>query len=177
VIYGYTAGRFTTLNSGRDKEISLVFSETNTPVTNVTGASAYASSLSEVVDFIAEQGAKTLIVSGTPDYNLRPEEVGRNGKAASLAEVFLAPLSGRDFGESVSRSGFLERHGPFIAVEEEIAQSREGVALVSGWDALCGPDSCSQTNSAGELLYADQDHLSNLGARILAGAVTQAISK
>ena len=108
---------------------------------------------------------------------MRPEEVGRNGKAASLAEVFLAPLSGRDFGETVSRSGFLERHGPFIAVEEKIAQSREGVDLVSGWDALCGPESCAQTNSAGELLYADQDHLSNLGAEILARAAAETLSE
>ena len=175
VIYGYTAGRFTTINSGGDQEISLVFAETKTAVTSVTAASAYASSLSEVVDFISENGAKTLIVSGTPDYTLRPEEVGRNGKAASLAEVLLAPLSGRDFGETVSRSKFLERHGPFIAVEEEIAKTQIGVSLVSGWEALCGPELCSQANSAGDLLYADQDHISNLGAEILAGAVTQAI--
>jgi len=177
VIYGYTAGRFTTINSGGAQEISLVFAEPNAPVTSSTGVSAYESSLSEVVDFISKQGSKALIVSGAPDYTLRPEEVGRNGKAASLAEVFLAPLSGRDFGETVSRSGFLERHGPFIAVEEKIAQSREGVDLVSGWDALCGPESCAQTNSAGELLYADQDHLSNLGAEILARAAAETLSE
>ena len=120
--------------AAQSQKIALVFAETNARVTSSTGASAYESSLSEVVDFISKQGSKTLIVSGTPDYTLRPEEVGRNGKAASLAEVFLAPHSGRDFGETVSRSGFLERHGPFIAVEEGIAQSREGVALVSGYD-------------------------------------------
>jgi peptidoglycan/LPS O-acetylase OafA/YrhL len=178
VLYGYTAGRFTTINSGGEQEIGLIDARTDTPITSATSVSAYKSALEETVQLITEKSsASIVIVSGTPDFTLRPEDVGQSGQPATLAEVLWSPFSGNKSGQSVTRDEFDRRHGPFIQVERNLASELTAVTVVDSWSALCEPNECSQVDEAGELLFADQDHISQRGAETLAPKVAIALSR
>jgi peptidoglycan/LPS O-acetylase OafA/YrhL len=171
VIYGYTAGRFTTINSGGEQEISLVDTETGTPVTDLTSVEAYRKALQESVSFFTELGSKVVVVSGTPDFSLRPEEVGQDGQEASIYELMLSPFTGQHSGQTVTREEFTQRHGQFVAVEKAVLNSTSDAEWVDSWSALCDATACSQVTENGQLLYSDQDHLSAYGAERLANYI------
>ncbi len=177
VIYGYIAGRFTTLNSGGDQDISLQFSDTGAPVDEAEGAEAYRIALEDTVQFITAQGSSVVIVGGVPDFSLRPEEVGRSGEPASQGELLLAPWLDFDFGQSVSRGEFMARHGEFLGIDEEVAALYDNVYFVDGWEYLCEADRCSQIDGEGRFIFSDQDHISDEGARLLAAGVVQSLDQ
>lgn len=171
ILHGYTAGRFTEINSGGDSIIKLVNNVSGETVTARTGLAAYEESLSNAVDILTESGAQVVIVSSVPDFSLRPEEVGRSGEPASIAELMLAPWLELEFGEEVSRDAFLSRHGPFMALEQEIADRRPDVTWVEPWDFVCQAEVCAQSTPEGDYLYFDEDHLTTLGTTMLAEGV------
>ena len=177
LIYGYTAGRFTTINSGGEQEISLQFGHTEKQVADAEGPDAYRVALEDTVDFITAQGSSVVIVGGVPDFSLRPEEVGRSGKPASQGELLLAPWLDFEFGQTVSREEFESRHGAFLAIEEDVASRNENVYFVDGWEYLCEQDSCSQIDSSGQFVFSDQDHISDHGATLLAQGVARSLEE
>ena len=176
VIYGYTAGRFTTTNSGGFQEISLVDNRTGQIVTNENGASAYRVALEETRDIVNQSGGRLVVVSGTPDFALRPEEAGQNGKTASLAETFLLAFTGHQFGQVTPRELQLARHRAFREVEQELVRDSPSITWIDSWDSVCGPDVCEQVDQEGNLVFSDQDHLSDMGAQMLASAVANSIA-
>lgn len=171
ILHGYTAGRFTTINSGGNSELQLINQKSGIAVTESTAVDAYRSALEDTLDIFGASGAQIIVVSGVPDFALRPEEVGRAGKPASQAELLFAPWFDFEFGDTVSRQEYLARHGEFIAVEQDLAQSRDFVYLIEPWEFLCEEQSCSQSTPSGEYLYSDQDHLSERGASQLAPGI------
>ena len=172
IIHGYTAGRFTEINSGGDSEIKLVNNRSGARVTEATGVEAYREALTDTLNIVEASGAKAVIVSGVPDFTLRPEEVGRSGQPASQAELLLAPWLDFEFGQTVTRDDYLARHGGFIEVEQDLAASRSSVTWVEPWDYLCEEQSCSQSTPDGKFVYSDQDHVSDFGAALLAEGIT-----
>ena len=177
VIYGYTAGRFTTINSGGVQEIDLVNTQSGQPIQPGEGFDAYRDALDETIGFILSSGSQVIIVNGTPDFDLRPEDTGQDGSPATLAEVFFAPVNGKSFGQVVSRTEFDARHGDFLTIESSAAAASSLVKVVDSWAALCEADSCSQVEQSGALMFADQDHISELGAEKLASVVADAFSE
>lgn len=175
LLHGYTAGRFTEINSGGDSIIKLVDHETGDTVTEATGLAAYEKSLRNALDIVTESGAQVVIVSGVPDFSLRPEQVGRSGEPASIAELLFAPWLELEFGEEVTKDAFLSRHGPFLEVEKTIADMSHDVSLVEPWGYVCQPDFCSQSTPEGEYMYFDADHLTTVGATMLAEGVVDHI--
>ena len=172
LIHGYTAGRFTEINSGGDAEIKLIDNTTGRTVTAATGVEAYRESLANTLDTLEASGAQIVIISGVPDFSLRPEEVGRSGEPASQAELLLAPWFDFEFGQTISRADYLARHGGFIEVEQQLANQRDSVTWLEPWEFVCQADSCSQSTDDGQFLYSDHDHLSDLGATLLAEGIT-----
>ncbi|AVG24647.1 peptidoglycan acetyltransferase/SGNH-hydrolase [Pontimonas salivibrio] len=171
IIHGYTAGRFTTVNSGGDSEIQLIDQGSGIAVNESTAVDAYRSALQDTLDIFGASGAQIIVVSGVPDFAFRPEEVGRAGKPASQAELLFAPWFDFEFGDTVSKQDYLARHGEFIAVEQDLAQNRDFVHLIEPWEFLCEEQSCSQSTPGGDYLYSDQDHVSELGATQLARGI------
>lgn len=176
LIHGYTAGRFTEINSGGDAEIKLIDNTTGETVTEGSGAEAYRKSLKDTLDTVEASGAQVVIVSGVPDFTLRPEQVGRSGEPASQAELMLAPWFDFEFGQSITKAQYVSRHGTFIEVEQELASQRASVTWLEPWDFVCDDDSCSQASPDGEFLYSDHDHLSDLGATRLAEGIAGHLS-
>lgn len=176
LIHGYTAGRFTEINSGGDAEIKLIDNTTGQTVTAATGVDAYRKSLTDTLETVEASGAQVVIVSGVPDFTLRPEEVGRSGEPASQAELLLAPWFDFEFGQSITRDQYLDRHGDFIAVERQLASQSPSVTWLEPWDFMCEKNSCSQSSDDGEFLYSDHDHVSELGATRLADGITRHLS-
>ena len=177
IVFGYTAGRFTTTNSGGYQEISLVDNGTGELITDDTGASAYRVALEETKDTVNQAGGHLVVVSGTPDFDLRPEEAGQNGETASLAETFLLAFTGHQFGQVTSREQQLSRHGGFREVEQELVRASPSITWIDSWDSVCGPDVCEQVDRDGNLVFSDQDHLSEMGAQMLASAVADSIAE
>jgi hypothetical protein len=173
IIHGYTAGRFTEINSGGDSEIKLINQQTGANITAANGVNGYRESLTDTADIIERSGAKMLVLSGVPDFTLRPEEVGRSGEAASQAELLLAPWFDFEFGQSVTRNEYLSRHGEFQKVERELAESNPNVSWVESGEFLCAAELCSQATPAGDFQYSDQDHVSDLGAEFVAEGLTE----
>lgn len=176
VVFGYTAGRFTTINSGGYQEISLVDNRTGQLVTDGNGASAYRVALEETRNIVDRAGARLVVVSGTPDFDLRPEEAGQNGRTASLAESFLLAFTGHQFGQVTPREQQLSRHGAFREVEQELVGSSPSMTWIDSWNSVCGPEVCEQVDQDGNLVFSDQDHLSAMGAQILASVVADSIA-
>lgn len=177
VVFGYTAGRFTTINSGGYQEISLVDNRTGEQITDDTGASAYRLALEETRNTVIQAGGHLVVVSGTPDFDLRPEEAGQNGETASLAETFLLAFTGHQFGQVTSREQQLSRHGAFREVEQELVRASPSITWIDSWDSVCGPDVCEQVDRDENLVFSDQDHLSEIGAQMLASAVADSIAE
>lgn len=175
VIFGYTSGRFTTTNSGGEQKISLKWAATGKPVLESDAGEAYALALSETISVATTAGAKVLLVSGAPDFRLRPEEAGRNGEPVSMLEYLISPWTGLKQGDLVSRKDFLLRNSTFRSVERALALNEPRLTLVDPWPILCQASYCSQRDEKGNLLYADQDHLSDFGASLIADAVAQKI--
>lgn len=173
IYFGYTAGRFTDINSGGRQAISLVDNFGGKEITEAGATSAYELALSESVEIALASGAHVIVVSGTPDFTLRPEEVGRDGDASSLFETLVAPFTGETFGQSVSKEDFLKRHEPFRLVEARVVEQHPGVEWMDPWEVVCDHTLCSQIDESGTPLYSDQDHLSATGARILAKGISE----
>lgn len=167
VIYGYTAGRFTETNSGKTKEIEIRYEGESDVISADETISAYGVALREVINFATSRGAEVVIVSGTPDFDSRPEEVDNNGKKASAGRLILSSLGPPLLGMTVPLADQLERHGPFQDVENRFAQDFESVSVVDSWSVLCSEQSCAQANVNGDFLYSDHDHLSPEGASVL----------
>lgn len=176
VVFGYTAGRFTTINSGGYQEISVVDNQTGDLITDETGASAYRVALKETKNTVDQVGGHLVVVSGTPDFDLRPEEAGQNGETASLAETFLLAFSGHQFGQVTPREQQLSRHGAFREVEQELVRASPSITWIDSWQSVCGPDVCEQVDQEGNLVFSDQDHLSEMGAQMLASVVADSIA-
>ena len=176
VVFGYTAGRFTTINSGGYQEMSVVDNQTSELITDETGASAYRVALEETKNIVDQAGGHLVVVSGTPDFDLRPEEAGQNGETASLAETFLLAFSGHQFGQVTPREKQLSRHGAFRDVEQHLLRASPSITWIDSWDSVCGPEVCEQVDQEGNLVFSDQDHLSEMGAQMLASAVANSIA-
>ena len=176
VVFGYTAGRFTTINSGGYQEISLVDNRTGRQVTDDNGASAYRVALEETRNTVDQAGGHLVVVSGTPDFDLRPEEAGQNGETASLAETFLLAFTGHQFGQVTTRDQQLARHGAFREVEQDLARTSPSITWIDSWESVCGPDVCEQVDQEGNLVFSDQDHLSEMGAQMLSSVVADSIA-
>ena len=177
VIYGYTAGRFTTTNSGGYQEISLVDNRTGQLVTDGNGSSAYRMALEETKNIVDQAGGHLIVVSGTPDFDLRPEEAGQDGKSASLAETFQLALTGYSFGQVTPREQQLSRHGPFREVEQKLVSASPTMSWIDSWESVCDLEVCAQVDPEGNLLFSDQDHLSDIGAQRLATVVAEVVAR
>ena len=172
ILYGYTAGRFTTINSGGDSPISLMNSATGDTITDEkTAIDSYDVALGASVDYLTNLGIEVVIVTGTPDFTLRPEEANGSTGAASQAELLLAPWVDFEFGQTITKEAYISRHGVFQSVEKALAAENPRVHYVETWGFLCEETSCSQASESGEYLYSDQDHVSPLGASLLAKGI------
>ena len=175
VSFGYTAGRFTTINSGSDQEIALMFLPSNGRVSPQLGPEAYGIALSETVREILDSGSQLVLVTGTPDFTIWPDEVSRAGRAASQFDVLLTPFLGVEFGATVTRSDYLVRHGPFREIDMATARSHAGVTFVDSWEWVCESDECPQVTGEREFIFSDKDHLSAAGAKRLAIGIARNI--
>ena len=177
VLYGYTAGRFTETNSGLSQAISLRYTGSEETILADQGPEAYEAALTETARFISSLGSDVVIVRSTPDFPTGPHEIFRNGQTASQFLTLFAGFKDRQFGHAVSRDELLERHGQFAEIESLVAEQQPRVQLVDSWSEICSPTICAQTDEAGNLLFADTDHLSAFGARLLATRVTASIQR
>lgn len=177
VIYGYTAGRFTEINSGKKKEIEIRYQASSDVIEPNEAAEAYAIALGEVIDFAAARNVAVVIVSGTPDFDSRPEEVDSQGQKASIGQLIASSFGTTLLGMTVSVSEQIERHGSFREIENRLAQSAESVSLVDSWSVLCSDESCSQADNNGVFLYSDHDHLSPEGAALLVPLISDAVQR
>lgn len=171
VIHGYTTGRFTQINSGGDSEIQLVDAEAGVDLTEQTAVEGYQRALVETIALIEAAGATPVLVSDVPDFEARPQEILAPNSPASQATLLLAPWSDFRFGQTLPRSELAPRHEPFRVVEANLAKTRPTLTLIDSWDYLCDDDYCSQTTPDGYFLFADQDHVSPLGAQLLAAGI------
>jgi peptidoglycan/LPS O-acetylase OafA/YrhL len=176
VLHGYTAGRFTTINSGGGQQISLIDAQSGQLIDPDRGHLAYKVALEETLDMFSSNGARTIIISGSPDFNFRPEDLRTKGNTASMSEILFAPLTGEVFGQEVTRAVFLDRHGAFRDIEWSLASTSSLVQVVDPWDALCKPEMCTQVDDDGNLIFSDQDHISDFGAKRLASLVISLIT-
>lgn len=177
VTYGYTAGRFTSINSGGDSTISLVDNKSKRTILEEGAVLAYRLALIETSLLVTSENGRLFVVSGTPDFDLRPEYAGERGEPASLGDLFISAVSGRQLGQISTREEQAIRHNPFRKVEQEIADNNEAVSWIDSWDSVCGLLSCSQIDADGTLLFTDQDHLSGIGAQRLAKNIASAIQE
>lgn len=175
VIFGYTAGRFTSKNSGGDQSTGLIDIETGAQVTDENGPNAYARLISDTVQLFTKRDIPVIIITGVPDFDFRPEEVNSYGEEASMAERMLPSLEPR-VGQTVTTKEFLARHRPFIEVDQDLAKQKDLVSAVYGWDSLCDEDSCSQLTQDSQFIFSDQDHLGKLGAERLSETVAEVVS-
>ena len=176
VSFGYTAGRFTTINSGSDQEIALMFLPSNGKVSPQMGPEAYGIALSETVRVILDSGSQLVLVTGTPDFTIWPDEVSRAGRVASQFDILLAPFINLEFGETVTRSDYLARHGAFQEIDMSIALSNPGISFVDSWEWVCESNRCQQVTDEREFIFSDKDHLSIDGAKKLAKGIAKAIA-
>lgn len=176
VSFGYTAGRFTTVNSGSDQEIALMFLPSKGKVSPQMGPEAYGIALSETVRVILDSGSQLVLVTGTPDFTIWPDEVSRAGRAASQFDVLLTPILGVEFGATVTRSDYLLRHGPFREIDMATARSHAGVIFVDSWEWVCESNSCQQVTDEREFIFSDKDHLSFEGAKKLAEGIAKTMA-
>ena len=176
VIHGYTAGRFTTINSGDPSSIRLFRQSTGETVTEATAVEAYRESLEETINLLSVGGAQVVVVSGVPDFRSKPNEQLWEGRPASQARQLLAPWVDFEFGQTITKDDYLARHGPFVEVEHRLAGSHPSVTWVDPWPWICQPDTCSQYVDEGLYLYADQDHLSSAGATKLARGIVSELA-
>jgi peptidoglycan/LPS O-acetylase OafA/YrhL len=171
VVHGYTAGRFTTINSGGPSSIQLLRQSTGQTVTEATAITAYRESLEETLNILTLQGAQVVVVSGVPDFPSTPNDLLWAGKPASQAQQLRAPWVDFEFGQTITKDQYLARHGPFREIERSLADSRPSVTWVDPWPSICQQDTCAQYSEEGVYIYADQDHLSSAGATQLARAL------
>lgn len=177
ILYGYTAGRFTETNSGGNQRISLFDTGLGSAVSADDAINAYRVALIDTVEFITSVGSRVVIVTSTPDFAQSPDEVLRNGQTATQFRTLFAAISETDFGQTISREDFLSRHGPFLAIERQISGEVSGVELVDSWGAICESSICTPTTQNGDYLFSDTDHLSTVGAKLLAFEVSSAIQR
>ena len=176
VSFGYTAGRFTTINSGSQQEIALMFSSSSENVPPELGPQAYRIALLETVKVILGSGSQLVLVTGTPDFTIWPDEISRGGRAASQFDVLLAPFIGVEFGETVSWSDYLARHGAFRDIEISTALEYPGVSFVDSWNWVCELDRCQQVTENQNFVFSDEDHLSIDGAKKLSKGIAKTIT-
>ena len=176
VSFGYTAGRFTTINSGSEQAMDVVFSPSGHRVSPEMGPEAYRMALSETLKVILETGSQLVIVTGTPDFTIWPGEATRAGKPAPQFYNLLSPFISVDVGESVARSDYLDRHGAFREIDMTTARSYRGVDFVDSWEWVCDSGECQQITDEGEFMFSDMDHLSAYGAKKLAKGIAKVIA-
>lgn len=174
IFMGYTAGRFTTMNSGKEQALGVFYGETGSEVTEGSAPSAYRIAVLESARFVEELGADTILVEATPDYLLRPENRAENGREASMFLTLLKIGDVQTEGHFVTLEDYEARHGPFVSVDREASANSERVKTIDSWSALCRSTGCSQISTFGERLFSDTDHLTKSGAARLARPIADA---
>jgi len=176
VVHGYTAGRFTKINSGGPSSIHLFQQSTGETVTEATAVTTYRKSLEETLTIFTRQGTQVVVVSGVPDFPSTPNNLLWAGRPASQAQQLQAPWVDFEFGQTITRDDYLARHGTFREVERSLADSLPSVTWVDPWPSICQPDTCPQYLEGGVYFYADQDHLSSAGATELAEGIVHQLA-
>jgi peptidoglycan/LPS O-acetylase OafA/YrhL len=171
ILTGYTVGRFTSINSGEEADFEVMNAASGELLTDETAPEAYRVALDEVVAYSRAAGARTVILSDVPDFQMRPEHAGSSGRAASVVELMFSPWLEWEFGGVISKGEYLERAGVFVDIEQDIATSDAGTYWVDSWPFVCGDHSCQQVADDGRFIYSDHDHVSFYGASLVAGGL------
>ena len=177
VLYGYTVGRFTDINSGSSQKISVRYAGSEETISADQGPEAYEAALTETARLISSIGSDVVIVGSTPDFPTSPHEIFRDGQTATQFRTLFAGFRDRQFGHAVSKDELLERHGQFVKIERLVAKQQLRVETIDSWAEICSPTICAQTDEAGNLLFADTDHVSAVGAERLASRVAFSIQR
>lgn len=174
IFMGYTAGRFTTINSGKEGDLGVFYGEPGADLTEDSAPVAYETALLESVSLVEELDADTILVEATPDYKLRPEDREENGGEASMLMTLLKIGDVQTEGHYVTLEDYEARHGPFVSADREASAMSERVHTINSWSVLCRPTDCSQISILGQRNFSDTDHLTELGATLLSRSIADA---
>jgi peptidoglycan/LPS O-acetylase OafA/YrhL len=168
VIHGYTTGRITGVNSGRDVGFEIA-SEAGVQATDEREALAlYEEGITSAVETLTRAGVPVTVVSSVPDFD-RP----------AFAEVTVWRVLRGDLAPDnavIAASTAAARNAGIITVERSLDRSNPLVEVVDPLPVLC-TTICSQIDGDdSSVLYRDEDHLTPIGAGRLAVAVAEAVS-
>jgi peptidoglycan/LPS O-acetylase OafA/YrhL len=174
-IHGYTAGRLTTLNSGSQTLIQLQRSD-GVAIGDENSSETYGLAVSEFLGKFANSETNIWFISSLPDFKYNLTTPLLNGEPTKPIEL-LSPEN-LDFqqGSIVTREEFLVRHGGFLSIEKDAAR-REKIYQSSPWSYVCLKEICQQKTVSGDFVFADSDHLSQVGADLLSEGISGEVRK
>lgn len=168
VIYGYTSGRFTPYNSGNlGTGLGLKYAN-GEAVPPSGGVLAYEDALAETVNLLIDAGVTVVIVSGTPDFAGTPSDTFVSDVPSTIWAQLFAGENEIEWGHSITKENHLLRNSRFVEIERQIDFEFKSVHRFETWDYLCEEDICRQVYDVDNVLFADTDHLAQLGASKLA---------
>lgn len=174
-IHGYTAGRLTTVNSGSQTMIQLQRSD-GVAIDGENSSETYRLAVSDFLGKFANKETNIWFISSLPDfkYNLTTPLI--NGEPTKPIELLLTENLDFQQGSTVTKDEFLERHGGFLSIEKE-AESGERIYQSSPWNYVCLEEICQQKTVSGDFVFADSDHLSQVGADLLSKGIAGEVRK
>ena len=119
------------------------------------------------VDQLMASGKRVILIEDVPDFHFQPVERLR-GELIPLRRSlgqFLAPSIATAIFQESRTSAVSKADTAASKVLLEVARNRASVLLVDPKSTLCDHSDCYAVDAKGELLYADDAHLSADGAR------------
>jgi len=172
-VHGYTAGRLSIVNSGGIGSIQVQRRD-GTEIGPSSAVETYRLAAQEFLNLYQTQDRQIVFISSLPDYLDDLSYPSLDGVPARTWQVLLLPELEYELGSTVLLTEFSQRHGGYENVDRSLAAS-PGVLQVSAWAAVCSTVSCRQRQESGDFIFADTDHLSQLGAARLAHEVAMAV--
>lgn len=118
----------------------------------------YQAGLKKLIDFLESKGKRVIIFLDNPELGFRPSTC-----------MLRRPLQLTDIRQSCAMPASVVklRQAEYRKVIDELKEKYPKVEVFDSTDYLCNAKECFASKD-GQLLYVDQDHLSNLGSEYIA---------
>ena len=122
---------------------------------------AYELGLHDTLAELKKAGKKVILLHQLPELGFYPRSCLRRPPKFLENEC------------KISRDIVEKRLNPYKKVVSEVAHYYPDLIQIDPIDLVCDKKFCSPINKSGELLYRDDDHMSQIGARHLANLINE----